>query len=260
MAIPSQSVQKPVEAKSATAPPAKPPPDTGSSNNRGYERPSHRNRNIVVATVAVMAMLLLVGSGYAYMSISSLNGTHSSSTTNYNATNTTAPVTLSSSTERFGTTGSTIPSTQNASPSTSASASCTGQSGVIYVGGSTTAYPEVDSLVPAFEAKYCVSVVISQGGDSAGMQGIISGTYDIGLTSSYSAYQSAVQEVKDNGLVGVDPVAFQIGSNGSSTIFWMVTNGSPNGAVLEFIQFVQANVTQGTFITQTTTSNTFQSS
>jgi ABC-type phosphate transport system substrate-binding protein len=84
----------------------------------------------------------------------------------------------------------------------------------LLIGGSTTVYPVDQAAIPAFEAQYHVNVIDTQGGSDAGMQGVISGSLDIGVSSSAGATSRAQADITNNGITGVTLNAVQVGGSG----------------------------------------------
>jgi|GEM_PF-2755934 flagellin-like protein len=84
----------------------------------------------------------------------------------------------------------------------------------LYIGGSTTVYPVVAAAAPAFTAQTGLQIVLAQGGSDAGMQGVITGAYDIGMASSAAAVNNAYNYVQSNNLVGVTINPVLIGGSG----------------------------------------------
>ncbi len=86
---------------------------------------------------------------------------------------------------------------------------------IIYVGGSTTVYPVTVAAVPAFEAvNPGVTISLAQGGSDAGMQGLLTGAYDVGEASSANAVNNLFTAIANNNIVGVTPDPVLIGGSG----------------------------------------------
>ncbi|MDA4123595.1 MAG: hypothetical protein OK456_10490 [Thaumarchaeota archaeon] len=109
-----------------------------------------------------------------------------------------------------------------------------GTQGQLFIGGSTTIYPIEEAVQAGFTAQYHITLVLSQGGSDAGMQGVISGALNIGSASSASAVNNAETDVVNNDIQGVTinptliggsvvvPIENGAGANG------MLTDATPN--------------------------------
>ncbi len=86
---------------------------------------------------------------------------------------------------------------------------------IIYVGGSTTVYPVTVAAIPAFESENPgITISLAQGGSDAGMQGLLTGAYDVGEASSANAVNNLFTAIANNNIVGVTPDAVLIGGSG----------------------------------------------
>jgi len=85
---------------------------------------------------------------------------------------------------------------------------------VVYVGGSTTVYPVTVQAVQPFETATGIQVQLSQGGSDAGMQGVLSGSLDIGESSSINAVHALYNSVTSNNILGITVQPTLIGGSG----------------------------------------------
>jgi flagellin-like protein len=99
----------------------------------------------------------------------------------------------------------------------------------LLIGGSTTVFPVTESAKAAFEQQYHVNIVDAQGGSDAGMQGILSGSLDIGAASSVGAVTNLENAVVSNSITNVVPNPTLIG--GSAVV--VIENGPSGNGLLQ---------------------------
>jgi hypothetical protein len=68
----------------------------------------------------------------------------------------------------------------------------------------------------------------------------VGGDLDVAFVPNYALYQQAEQSIKTSGQ-GIDLLAYQVGRNGSSNTFWLVTTQHGGGLSNYLITFFQAN-------------------
>ena len=119
------------------------------------------------------------------------------------------------------------------------------------IGGSTTVYPVLNGLTTgtglaaSFEKSHPgVDISLQQGGSGGGMTGVAQGVLDIGVTSSYATYQTAVANYPAANLQ-----AFEIG--GSAVVMSGSIVNSTGGAITSLtkaqLQAIYASGSNGTF-------------
>ncbi|MDA4130754.1 MAG: hypothetical protein OK457_08295 [Thaumarchaeota archaeon] len=201
---PERIGSKSVKKDAGVRPSSKPPVPPPSRAGRNGP---NNNRRLLIPIVSICVVLLVVGVGFVYFS-------------------------------PFTPQNSTLSPLATSNLVTGSSTCTTGSAFFSVAGPNGSTYLTIKGLVRSFDAKYCTKILlIPLTSNTPGIQGVISGALDVAFVMNYTTFQQAAASQGNS----IHLEAFQVGSTGSGSTFWLVTNGTPEGTIHNFITFVESN-------------------